>query len=247
MLSGLVGSSRGRYIDLPSGPGAPRFTAEVSFSPGLSLHWEGDWIEQAAGRLQSGPRKHGFLAVSTVSSWAEVAKQWSHRQDRFMQSASEALKSIPAVQLDDPKAVLQHYWTWLRREFDYQPTQRVFEGSTAPMPLEHVLATRRGDCDDLSLLLAAVLQRHGIASETVLLDTRLNDVPKSRLPTHQVNHVILYLPELNKYIDPTLAARSPLPTAGRSDYPFAVHTRSAAIRAIRRGAATDGVVRPAGH
>jgi hypothetical protein len=78
-------------------------------------------------------------------------------------------------------------------------------GQSAIIPHDagSVLARRYGDCKDHSVLLMALLKAKGIESEIVLIDAddkyTLSTVPR----ISQFNHVIVYLPAFDLYVDAT--------------------------------------------
>ncbi len=82
--------------------------------------------------------------------------------------------------------------------------------SYKPYEPDEVLARRYGDCKDKASLMRALLAVRGIDSNLVLVRTR----PRGRL-LHEVaspaafDHAILYLPSLDRFVDPTAAHYGP--------------------------------------
>src|SRR5215467_12401843 len=78
-------------------------------------------------------------------------------------------------------------------------------GRVVPNAPEAVIANRYGDCKDVATLMSALLAAKGIASEYALINTnpiyQLDATPQ----VGAFNHVIVYLPELDLYADPTAA------------------------------------------
>jgi hypothetical protein len=77
-------------------------------------------------------------------------------------------------------------------------------GRVIPNDAAAVLRNKFGDCKDQATLMSALLTAKGIASEQVLINLG-NAYTLPEPPTMAVlNHAILYLPELDLYIDPTM-------------------------------------------
>jgi hypothetical protein len=76
-------------------------------------------------------------------------------------------------------------------------------GRVVPNEAEKVLKRRFGDCQDHATLMSALLKANGIESEQALIySPALYELPK--VPVVQAfDHVILYIPSLNLYADPT--------------------------------------------
>jgi hypothetical protein len=96
-----------------------------------------------------------------------------------------------------------------RRIFDYVSTNLTYRaiflgsGNWTPHDAEEILANKYGDCKDHVTLMRALLSAMNIQSSYALLSTtptyRSFDVPSPYL----WNHVVLYLPEFDTYVDPT--------------------------------------------
>ncbi len=94
-------------------------------------------------------------------------------------------------------------YEWVQRNIRYVNVRLGDESGSVPHPAEWVLANRFGDCKDQVALLEALLSSVGIESSPALL----NGTGTYRLPPLAVatplDHVILYVPGLNLYLDPT--------------------------------------------
>ena len=75
-------------------------------------------------------------------------------------------------------------------------------GGMVPHQAESILQNRYGDCKDYATLMRALLAAKGIKSEYALINTA--PVYKAyEIPLASYDHVILYLPEFDLYVDPT--------------------------------------------
>jgi hypothetical protein len=75
-------------------------------------------------------------------------------------------------------------------------------GGMVPHSAESILDNRYGDCKDHTTLMRAMLTAKGIKSEYALINTHRAYKPHE-IPMRRFNHVILYLPEFDLYVDPT--------------------------------------------
>lgn len=112
--------------------------------------------------------RHPYVAFSTVPSWASVAGPLSKSLAGSVQGAElEAiLKGIPedGLQTDVVYAVLERVRTLV------QSTGRRFgEGPLTPMHPEETLARGRGDDEDISALVVALLRARGLDARMVLV------------------------------------------------------------------------------
>lgn len=111
---------------------------------------------------------------------------------------------------------------WVRRNVRYVAVY-LGVGGFVPHDIDWILGNRYGDCKDKALLMQTLLKAVGIEAVPVLINS-LSEYVLPELPTMvSFNHCILYLPELDLFVDPT-DARVPfgaLPMAD-SDKPVAV-------------------------
>ena len=162
---------------------------------------DGDRIEHGSvSHLDYGSR----LAVSTFPDYAAFARAYQAR-------AAVAARPDPAIArlaanitrgLDDPHARALALSDWVRRNIRYAAVY-LGPGSVVPHAASSVLANRYGDCKDHAVLLQALLAASGIEAEPALVNSdtayRLPAVPTLGV----LNHVIVYLPQWQVYLDPT--------------------------------------------
>jgi TPR repeat protein len=76
------------------------------------------------------------------------------------------------------------------------------DGGLTSQPAAAVLAARYGDCKAHATLLKALLAAQGIAANLAAVDAT-RSYTLTELPTMNFNHAIVYVPELDQYLDPT--------------------------------------------
>jgi transglutaminase-like putative cysteine protease len=149
------------------------------------------------------------LRYSTFPSFEAIATS-------YYESAKPKLAVTPEIERlaqeitagkQDPRAQAEAIFEWVSRNIRYVA---VFFGNGRYVPNDtHTILSRRfGDCKDYAALLAALLAAKGIESEQVLIgagaDYRLPKTPMLQA----FNHVIVYVPAFDRYLDPTVAFSS---------------------------------------
>lgn len=207
---------------------------ELLLTSSVELHVEGDVEPIGPGRWRYRDKGHGIIAAATVASWGELSRAYAAHQRQNILASAEAIATIPAAPAGSTvtEAVQQH-WVWMRRNLEHRQNRE--DGGNTPSPLADTLARGWGDCKDFALVLAALLHRDGFDSEPVMVAVNSSYAgPDTRVPVRRLNHMILFLPGLGVYVDPTLAAEQPLATGGHQAFAFAVHPGSGP-RAIESG------------
>jgi len=78
------------------------------------------------------------------------------------------------------------------------------DGGLISQPAAAVLAARYGDCKAHATLLKALLATQGIEANLVVVNAAAN-YTLTELPTLNFDHAIVYVPELDQYLDPTVS------------------------------------------
>lgn len=137
-------------------------------------------------------------------SWEKVGSEYLERIDDI--SICDDLCKTTASQLIDTEtekativAILINH---LQREYTYKPLEFGVRSQT-PKPPSKTISDRYGDCKDFAVLLQQLLTNSGIPAFLALTNTANKIIPE--LPgLGQFNHMIVYLPEEDKFIDPTI-------------------------------------------
>jgi transglutaminase-like putative cysteine protease len=160
------------------------------------------------------------LRISTFASHEAIAAAY-YEQAKAKAAVTPALKQLAdeiTKDKGDVRAQAEAIYRWVSRNIRYVA---VYFGSGRYIPNDTgtILSRRFGDCKDDATLLSALLAAKGIESEQVLLSTE----PAYRFPKTATlgafNHVIVYIPALDRYVDPTVPfgnfARLPSSDSGK--------------------------------
>lgn len=144
------------------------------------------------------------LAVSTFADYPAFARAY-HARAAAAATPDAAIAKLAAQLtqgLADRHAKAAALSDWVRRNIRYVAVY-LGPGGVVPHPAASVLANRYGDCKDHAVLLQALLGASGIQSSAALVNGddayRLPAVPSLGV----LNHVIVYLPQLQLFLDPT--------------------------------------------
>jgi hypothetical protein len=157
-----------------------------------------DWKEWQSDRPKAGVLTAPLLEITTLGDWTKVAQQF--RAAYFMDSQNLNDLRVTSIQpADDPEILFKQFTD----EFGAVATS---EFRTEPRKLSSILQTKGGDCKSLTFLLVNLLRWSGIDAELVLTserhEPRLTDV----FSFGDIDHVLVYVPSLDRYFDPALPA-----------------------------------------
>jgi hypothetical protein len=165
---------------------------------------DGDTIRYAltvAGQAAGGDRS---INITTFEDVTAVGRNYWGEARAKMAVTPQVQKLADEIThgMSDRRAQAEAISLWVKRNIRYVAvylgTARVVPNDTAT-----ILKNRYGDCKDHVTLMAALLAAKNIASEHVLVNSgSIYDFSEVLAPRF-LNHVMLYLPELKLYDDPT--------------------------------------------
>ena len=171
------------------------------------------------------------LSISTFPDFPAFARAYAERaEDKARPTAAiRRLADEITAGATDPHQQAKRLYDWVTGNIRYVG---IFLGAGAVVPhsAEDALANRYGDCKDHVTLLTALLAAKGVDSRTALVSLG-NSYWTGALPIlNSFNHVIIYLPSLDVWADPTAAltpfGRLPVAVQGKK----AVMTPSGEVR-----------------
>jgi transglutaminase-like putative cysteine protease/tetratricopeptide (TPR) repeat protein len=151
--------------------------------------------------VQNGP----YIAFSTGSSWASLAKKYSEIVDKQIAGSDVAKFTRDAVgDATDRSEVIARALAAIQKNVRYAGVE-VGESSIVPRTPRVVLGNKYGDCKDKATLLVAMLRQAGIPAHVALLSsgTGFDVIPE--LPgLGRFNHAIVFAGgDAPVWIDPT--------------------------------------------
>jgi transglutaminase-like putative cysteine protease len=146
------------------------------------------------------------IAFTSFASYADVGHAYRER-------ASPKAGVTPTIQaqadkitagIDTPQGQAEAIHRWVTDNVRYMALYLGF-GGVVPHSADEVLRNRYGDCKDVTTLMQALLASKGMRSEAVLVNLTPGQfaMPSVALPVGIFNHVILYLPDQQVYLDGT--------------------------------------------
>ena len=199
-------------IEAPQGLG---LSVKSSLAPTLSTTQSGTSIwqfeaSQKAQVLDPNPssirQAFHYLMASTVTDHQAIAVSFATAVAEKATLTAEvkalALKLTEGLSTDAQKA--KALYDWVRKDIKYTALYLGNDG-WEPHDVTHILQKRYGDCKDHVTLLYALLASTGIESQPVLINIADEYVADPLPVSGSYNHTILYLPSLQRYVDPTAA------------------------------------------
>jgi hypothetical protein len=140
-----------------------------------------------------------FVAIaSATATWPELVRNYRARIAPKLVGCSRT-KELAAAQKDAD--ALAASIAWIRDNLSYKAIEFGVRGVVPNTP-EATLKNRWGDCKDHAVLLQQLLAERGLESKLALVSS--GERLLENLPSlDQFNHMILYLPGEQRFIDPT--------------------------------------------
>jgi transglutaminase-like putative cysteine protease len=204
---------------------AYRLTVDAPSSLALNVHVKGDGLAHEASE-GGAEQRHVFsyrpkswtpdepgaisawdrdpqLVITTYKDMSDLgANYWSSMKDKDVVTPEvQALADEITKGIDDKRAQAVAIDGWVKKNIRYVLVY-LGSGGITPNPAPMVLKHKYGDCKDHVALMGALLKAKGIASEQTLINLG-STYGLPDLPIPFFNHVMLYLPELGVYTDPT--------------------------------------------
>lgn len=144
------------------------------------------------------------LVFSNFSTWQDLADAASkhYRPKAELTPRIEALAREIVGPASTPEEKARKLYDWVRSNIRYVATY-IGAGGFEPHPAEWVLDNHYGDCKDHVVLLEALLRAQGIDSTPALINADYQNYRLSEVPNPYFNHVITFLPALDRYLDAT--------------------------------------------
>lgn len=152
------------------------------------------------------------LAASTVPSWQALARLHRQREDALL----DTWDALPHFATTDPGQVVARAQRWVQQQvrYDFDPIR---DGEVFPSrPVSALLAGGVADCKGMALLLRAVLRRNGLDAHTVAVSTAGQRPVSWVVPAAWANHVITYVPAVDRYVDAGAAVEEAMPQVAAS-------------------------------
>lgn len=144
------------------------------------------------------------FVVSTFKSYAQIGDHYAalHAPASAVSPEVSALAAEIVGSTVDRTEQARLLFAWVTRNIRYVAVS-VGQGMLTPTPAPETIGNRYGDCKAVVALLAALLAAKDIASEPALINSNVARYVLPETPTADFNHVMLYVPEFDRYLEPT--------------------------------------------
>jgi len=158
----------------------------------------------AEDRMTSPLDRDPRVAISTFADYEELGRSYWDAARGAIEVTPDVARLADEITAgsNDKRAQARAISAWVKTNIRYV---FVVLGSTRVVPngAAAVLRNRYGDCKDHAVLMSALLAAKGIAAEHVLINGENAYTLPEPATMGYLNHVILFLPELGLYDDPT--------------------------------------------
>lgn len=172
------------------------------------------------------------VAIATTSTWRGVADAYhAVVQAKLSAKAMAAIAGSARKKGGDVQALATRILAELRKRVRYEALE-LGEGSIVPRTPEQTLQRGYGDCKDLAVALVSGLQAEGVEAHLALLQAGPGTDVDPELPgMEQFDHVIVFVPSANLWIDATFELERPgeLPLSARGRRALIVRPGSAEL------------------
>lgn len=145
------------------------------------------------------------LLFTTYSDYVDIGREYeksSARKTRVTSSVRKLAGEVTAG-IEKKSEKIRALHDWVKKNIRYV-SSTVGDGGFVPRDVDYILSQRFGDCKDHVVVLRSLLRAVGIESSPALINQgtsyKLRDGPAVSKP---LNHVILYIPSEDLYLDPT--------------------------------------------
>ena len=183
-------------------------TAQAAKGPKGYRHYRFTYSQPTAHPREPGQLHYSYFAphmmLTTFADYLAVGKSYEAY-------AAPKVRVTPAVKslaeeitrgLTEQRDQIRALYEWVARNIRYVAIY-LGDGGFEPHDVETILANRYGDCKDHVVLLQSLLADKGIESSPALINLGAGEDLSPVAVTFPLNHVIVYVPSLNLYLDPT--------------------------------------------
>jgi transglutaminase-like putative cysteine protease len=170
-------------------------------------HWSGSTAPAAVNDKNAADLAFSLpgLRISTFADFDAIASAYYERAKQKAVVTPEIQTLADEITRDkrDTREQAHALYDWVTHNIRYVAVY-FGSGRFVPNDTATILSRRFGDCKDAATLLSALLAAKGIASEQVLIGTQPTYRLAKTATLAAFNHVIVYVPALDRYADPTV-------------------------------------------
>ncbi len=158
-------------------------------------------------------RRAPMLLVSTWSDWDDYGRWLGDKyKGRLKPDKAIRAKVEEITEGLEGEAAIQAIFHWVEENIRYVQVYFETDSGFVPAEAEEVFERRYGDCKEQTTILIAMLDVIGVEALPAIVGTTHVPQPEVDFPMmYQFNHMITYLPEQDRFIDP-VGDDAPYPT-----------------------------------
>ena len=223
------------------------YTVARGLSPAQEREQGGDMVRiwEARGTVSSANQP--YLHISTIGSMEEFGRWYSELLEPGLELGENLQKTAGQIASRNPttQAKVQAVYESVKRLTKYTGFEFGVH-SYQPYPVSTVERRGFGDCKDKAAMLVALLRAVGVQAEFAMVRTRAaGEMAEGAYSVQQFDHAMVYVPELNLFLDGTAESAAPLPTNDLGAMAITVDAQGKATR--RTVPASDRMAQAQSH
>lgn len=194
-------------LGMTGGEITPDATLAAKGPPGYR-HYRFTYRQLEAHPREPGQLHHSYfgphMLLTTFTDYLEIGKAY----EAYAAPKTRVTPQVKALADEITKGLkserdqVRALYEWVSRNIRYVAIY-LGDGGFEPHDVEVILKNRYGDCKDHVVLLQSLLMAKNIKSSPALINLGAGEELSPVAVTFPLNHVILYLPSLKLYLDPT--------------------------------------------
>ncbi len=167
--------------------------------------WQQEKVEPVITESGMPPLRNifSYVNISSLDSWEKISSWYQKLSEDRIDKDDNLKEKVEELIADteDIEEKIKNIFNFVALDIRYVGLE-FGDGSYVPYNATEVLANKYGDCKDKSFLLIAMLEEIGVEAEPVLIN--MYYYPDLEIVSMgHFNHMIVYLPEQDLYLDPT--------------------------------------------
>jgi hypothetical protein len=156
-------------------------------------------------RLEENMNVSPFIEFSSLSTW-EMYSNWLKtvfNEEKYQLTSTIKSEVEKITSTGNLEQNIKSLYDYVNINIKYKYIERSYKDGYVPTSAITTFDNKYGDCKAQSVLLIALLMEIGVDAELAFINTSLRINPDFTIVSDKFDHVIVYLPELDLFLDPS--------------------------------------------
>jgi hypothetical protein len=174
---------------------------------------------------------------SSYKDYSHIAEKYLDQVERSLGKNIKPTVSNPNLSQREIQSIVAKEIVSARNTLRYSDAPSTSNLIYQLRPIDQIISSGQGVCREYTTLLISKLLAYGIAAHPVLVNIRNKDMWIPEIPIPIFDHVVVYVPSLDIYVDPTDTTISPLSLHSAMVGRVALNVVDKSLSRIRLGSA----------